>query len=153
METYVSVIGTEAADETERERARAVGRLLAEEGYRLVCGGRGGIMAAASAGHREAGGRPIGILPEQHRRNANEHLDTAIVTGLGDMRNAMVVHNGAAVVAIGGRYGTLSEIALALNAGKTVIGLDTHDVDGVTAVDSPKSAVKAIQRAVEGIDP
>lgn len=148
MGTYVSVIGGERATEEQLAMAREVGRLLAEHDYRLVSGGRGGVMASASAGHQEGGGRPIGILPEGHRGNANEYLETAIVTGLGNMRNAMVVQNGEAVVAIGGRYGTLSELAFALDADRIVIGLETHDIEGVIAVESPEAAIEALGDAL-----
>lgn len=146
---YVSVIGSEQASDDERAAARSVGKLLGERGYRMVCGGRGGVMAAAAAGHRMSGGRPIGILPSRSRREANEHLDVAIVTGLGTMRNALVVQNGDAVVAIGGRYGTLSEIALALDADIPVIGLDTHDIEGINAVDTPVKAVESVEAIIE----
>lgn len=147
-ETYVSVIGGERADDRAIDRARTVGRLVAERGYRLVCGGRGGVMAAAAEGHRAGGGRPIGILPGVDRAAANEHLDVAIVTGLGNMRNALVVANGEAVVAIGGGYGTLSEIALALDDDTPVVGLQTHDVEGVRAVDTPAAAIEAVEAAL-----
>lgn len=147
---YVSVIGSGTADTHEQELAYAVGQRLAERGYRLVCGGRGGVMSAAAAGHREGGGRPIGILPGSDRQAGNEHLEVAIVTGLGNMRNALVVDNGDAVIAIGGRYGTLSEIALALDADTPVIGLDTHDIEGVQTVTGPDTAIEAIEIALDG---
>lgn len=150
VDPYVSVVGTASASATQQSAAREVGRLLAERGYRLVCGGLGGIMAAACAGHRAGGGRPIGILPGTDRREGNEHLDVAIVTGLGNMRNALVVDNGDAVVAIGGRYGTLSELALALDAETPVVGIDTHDIEGVTAVADPEAAVDYVDDILGG---
>lgn len=147
-DTYISVIGSSQATDAEAAAAERVGRLLAKRGYRLVCGGLGGVMAAASRGHREAGGRPIGILPGRDRAVANPHLETVVVTGLGNMRNALVVDNGDAVVAVGGHHGTLSELALALDAGLPVVGIDTHDIDGIERVSTPAAAVDAVVAAV-----
>lgn len=146
---YVSVIGASEATRSEREYANEVGRRLAERGYRLVCGGLGGVMTAACTGHAEAGGRPIGILPGRDASEGNPHLDTVIVTGLGNMRNVLVVENGEAVIAIGGHFGTLSEIALALDAGIPVVGLNTHPVDGVATAETPAAAVDAIATALD----
>lgn len=144
--TYISVIGASEANETHQSMAHTVGEGLARAGYELVCGGRGGVMTAAAAGHREGGGRPIGILPGTDRSEGNEHLAVIITTGIGAMRNALVVGNGDAVIAIGGSFGTLSEIALALDGGTPVIGLDTHDVEGVRAVETPPQAIQAIEQ-------
>lgn len=145
---YISVIGGDSANTHECEVATEVGRLLAERGYRLVCGGRGGVMEAAAAGHRQAGGSPIGLLPSRDRSEANEYISIAIVTGLGNMRNALVVENGDAIIAIGGSYGTLSEIALALDAGRTVFGLETHEIEGIQAVSSPREAVDSVEDVI-----
>jgi uncharacterized protein (TIGR00725 family) len=123
-----------------------VGRALGERGVALVCGGLGGVMEAACRGAKGAGGATIGILPGSDRAAANEFVDVAIPTGLGEARNALVVRAADAVIAVGGGYGTLSEIALALKAGKRVVGLDTWDIDGVEAVDSPVAAVEAVLR-------
>ncbi len=142
----VSVIGSSNATPEEAERAEAVGREIAAQGHELVCGGLDGVMKAAARGATEAGGRTIGILPSADRTNANEFIQVQIATGIGSMRNVMVVQNGDGVIAVGGHYGTLSEIAHALDVGLPVVGLDTHTVDGVTRVDSPERAVKTLER-------
>jgi uncharacterized protein (TIGR00725 family) len=123
--------------------AAEVGRLLAERGAVLVCGGRGGAMAAACRGAKEAGGLTVGILPGSDRSEANPFVDVVLPTGLGEARNALVVGAADIVIAVGGGYGTLSEIALALKAGKRVIGLGTWEIEGVMSVEGPESAVAA----------
>jgi uncharacterized protein (TIGR00725 family) len=120
-----------------------VGRLVAERGAVLVCGGLGGTMEAACRGAKGAGGRTVGLLPGVDRSAANPFVDVAIPTGLGEARNAVVVRAADVLIAVGGGYGTLSEIALALRAGKRVIGLGTWEIEGVTAVEGPESAVAA----------
>jgi uncharacterized protein (TIGR00725 family) len=140
---YVAVVGPGDAEERHAVAAEEVGRLIAEGGALLVCGGLGGVMEAACRGARAAGGTTVGILPGLDRSAANPHLDLALPTGLGEARNALVVRAADAVIAIGGGYGTLSEIALALRAGKPVIGLDTWEIDGVRAADGPETAVSA----------
>jgi uncharacterized protein (TIGR00725 family) len=144
----VSVVGGGRVDDATAEVAHEVGRLLGEANHEVVCGGLGGVMEAACRGARAAGGHTIGILPGEDRSAANDHVETAIATGLGNARNALVVLNGDAAVAIDGSTGTLSEIALALDAGQPVAGLDTHDVAGVEAVDAPAAAVDYVERAV-----
>jgi uncharacterized protein (TIGR00725 family) len=123
--------------------AAEVGRLLAERGAVVVCGGRGGAMEAACRGAKEAGGLTVGILPGSDRSEANPYVDVVLPTGLGEARNALVVGAADVVIAIGGGYGTLSEIALALKARKRVIGLGTWEIQGVTAAESPEAAVAA----------
>ena len=123
--------------------AAEVGRLVAERGAVLVCGGLGGAMEAACRGAKQAGGVTVGILPGSDRSDANPYLDVALPTGLGEARNALVVRAADAVIAIGGGYGTLSEIALALKAGKPVIGLGTWEIEGVQAVADSEAAVTA----------
>jgi uncharacterized protein (TIGR00725 family) len=110
----------------------------------VVCGGLGGVMEAACRGAKEGGGLTVGILPGTERAAANRFVDVAIPTGLGEARNALVVRAADALVAIGGGYGTLSEIALALKAGKRVVGLDSWDIDGVVAAPDPEAAVAAV---------
>jgi len=124
--------------------AEAVGRELAAGGAVVVCGGLGGVMEAACRGAKEAGGHTVGILPGPDRAAANPFVDTAIPTGLGEARNALVVRAADALIAVGGGYGTLSEIALALKAGKRVVGLDSWDIEGVVAVADPAAAVAAV---------
>ncbi len=132
----------EASDE-ELLLAGAVGRLVAERGCTLVCGGLGGAMEAACRGAKEAGGTTLGILPGADRRDANAYVDVAVATGMGEARNALVVRAADALVAIGGGYGTLSEIAFALKAGKRVVGLATWDIDGIERVETADQAVHA----------
>lgn len=144
----VSVIGAGVAEGETVELAESVGRLLAERGHELVCGGRGGVMAAACRGAADVGGRTIGILPGTDRADANPYVDVAVATGLGDIRNALVVLNGDAVIAIAGGPGTLSEIGLALVYGRPVAGISTHDVEGVVAVDTPEAAVDQVEATV-----
>jgi uncharacterized protein (TIGR00725 family) len=123
-----------------------VGRGLAERGVLVITGGLGGVMEAASRGAKEAGGTTVGILPGTDRSEANTYVDVAIPTGLGEGRNALVVRAADALVAIGGGYGTLSEVALALRGEKRVVGVGTWDIDGVEAVDSPEAAVESVLR-------
>jgi len=101
-------------------------------------------MEAACRGAKEAGGLTVGILPGTDRAAANAFVDVAVPTGLGEARNALVVRAADALVAVGGGYGTLSEIALALKAGKRVVGFGTWDIDGVEPADSPEAAVAAV---------
>jgi hypothetical protein len=125
---YVSVIGGERCSTKVYEMAREVGRRLAAEGHVVVTGGRGGVMEAVCRGAREEGGVTIGILPSTERSEGNRYLVHAVVTGIGHARNVLVVVNGDVVIAIDGHYGTLSEIALALNYGKPVYGLLSWEV-------------------------
>jgi uncharacterized protein (TIGR00725 family) len=120
-----------------------VGRLVAERGAVLVCGGLGGTMEAACRGAKQAGGTTVGILPGADRSTANDFVDVAVPTGLGEARNALVVRAADVLIAVGAGYGTLSEIALALRAGKTVVGLGTWQIEGVVSVDGPEAAVAA----------
>jgi uncharacterized protein (TIGR00725 family) len=152
---HVAVIGAARAPNPECEAAERVGRRLAEAGAVVVCGGLGGVMEAACRGARAAGGTTVGILPGTSRLEANDYVDVAIPTGIGEARNAVVVGTADAVVAVGGEFGTLSEIALALKAGTPVIGLGTWElaragasVPGVEVVDAPEDAARvALERA------
>ena len=139
--TYVAVVGGGAADAPHLDTAREVGRLLAERGAVLVCGGLGGVMAASAAGAAGAGGTVVGLLPGADRHDADPHVTVAITTGLGEMRNALVVRAADAVIAVGGEYGTLSEIAFALRTGVPVVGIESWDLPDVAAVDTPAAAV------------
>jgi uncharacterized protein (TIGR00725 family) len=143
----VAVCGSGGAAAAELEAAEALGRELAARGAVLVCGGLGGVMEAACRGAREGGGTTLGILPGYDRGEANEFVDVAVATGLGEARNALVVRAADAVVAVGGEWGTLSEIALALRAGKPVVGLGTWELPerggrGIVAAASPREAVE-----------
>jgi uncharacterized protein (TIGR00725 family) len=140
----VAVVGASRPTDAQAEAAEEVGRGLAAAGAVVVTGGRGGIMAAASRGAAGAGGLVVGILPDDDRRQANQWVTVALPTGLGDLRNGLVVRAADAVVAVGGAYGTLSEIALALVAGRSVVGIDTWDIEGVETVASPAEAVRRV---------
>lgn len=141
----VSIIGGAAVDEETYTVANEVGRLLGDRGHTVVCGGLTGVMEGVCRGAVEAGGQTIGIVPGEDRSTANQYADTVISTGLGQARNVLVVLNGDAVIAIDGGSGTLSEIGHALKAGRTVVGLDTHEVSGVIAVETPVAAVDHIE--------
>ena len=135
----VSVIGSGAEHEANAEE---VGRLLAEHGAAVVTGGLGEVMAAASRGAKSAGGTTIGIVPGESRAHANEWVDHVVVTGIGHGRNLAVVASGDAVIAVGGRYGTLAEIGLALTLGRTVVVLDPGwEIDGTLRASTPAEAV------------
>jgi uncharacterized protein (TIGR00725 family) len=120
---YISVVGGGDCSAAERALAEEVGRLVAQAGATLVCGGLGGVMEAAARGAKKAGGVTIGILPGHDRAVANPYLDHIVTTGIGHARNLAVVSSGDAVIAIGGGYGTLSEIALAAKIGRPVVVL------------------------------
>ncbi len=146
---YVAVVGPGEAEARLLSDAEAVGRRLAEAGAVVVCGGLGGVMEAACRGARAAGGVTVGLLPGDDRRAANASVAVAIPTGLGEARNALVARAADAVVAVGGEFGTLSEIALALKLGRPVVGLGTWElarggepVPAIVAVASPEEAVR-----------
>jgi uncharacterized protein (TIGR00725 family) len=137
---YIAVIGASQATDAQELAAEEVGRALAAAGAVVINGGGPGVMAAASRGARSAGGIVIGILPGNDRRAANEWVTVALPTGLGELRNGLIIRAADAVVAVGGAYGTLSEIALALTAGLGVVGLDSWPIDGVEVALSPPAA-------------
>lgn len=140
----IAVIGPGKATSQECEAAYATGRMIAVSGSVLVCGGLGGVMEAVCKGAKEAGGTTVGILPGTE--GGNPYLDITIRTGLGIARNALVVLSGDAVVAVGGNYGTLSEVAIALRSGRPVFGIHTWDIEGVISCSSPEEAVSRAVR-------
>jgi uncharacterized protein (TIGR00725 family) len=138
---YVAVIGASNATEWELATAERVGRLLADAGCVLVCGGLGGVS--------------IGILPGDDRVDASRHLTVAIATGFGEARNAIVARSADAVIAVGGEFGTLSEIALALKMGTPVIGVGTWELgrddlakDPIVRVETPEEAIRELRRVL-----
>ncbi len=145
---YVSVIGGDdpRVDEKDLERAERLGREVARRGHTIICGGRGGVMKTACKGAKEKDGTTIGILPSSSKEEANEYVDHAIVTGLGMMRNSLVVQNGDVVIAIDGGYGTLSEISMAQKYGKRILGLGTWEVDAVESFDNIEDVVKELDK-------
>ena len=156
----VAVIGPSEATEAERAAARTVGAGLAEAGVVVLTGGHGGVMAAATAGAREAGGLTVALLPGDDPDEVVEPPTVTLPTGLGEARNALVIRSATVVIAIGGAWGTLSELALALRRGTPVIGLDTWaltDVearagvpDPVVRAASPEVAVRAALGLLRG---
>jgi len=141
MTSYVAVVGPGEAEPDEIAAAEQVGAELARREAVVVCGGLGGVMEAACRGAKEAGGTTVGILPGVDRGAANRFVDVALPTGLGEARNALVVRAADVLIAVGGAYGTLSEIALALKGGKRVIGLRSWEIDGVEAAENANRAV------------
>jgi uncharacterized protein (TIGR00725 family) len=152
---YVAVVGASEAAADVADLADEVGRLLAESGAVIVCGGLTGVMESVCRGAKRAGGTTVGILPGSTRRQANEFVDIPIATGLGEARNAVVARAADVVIAIAGEFGTLSEIALALRLGTPVVGLQTWElrkegaaVDAIVRASSPEDAVnKALELA------
>lgn len=154
---FIAVIGGGECSPQEAKMAEEVGRELARRGVILVCGGLGGVMEAACKGANSAGGLTIGILPGESRHQANPYVQIPIVTGMGYARNIAVVKSAQAVIAIGGSYGTLSEISHALQSGIPVIGLNTWSLskngqqdDSIIPAQNPTEAVdKALSLAVK----
>lgn len=144
----VSVIGGSSVDDETYGVARRLGNLLARNGHTVVCGGYFGVMEAVCRGAKEEDeeARTVGVLSGDDPDEANDYVDVPVATGMGNARNTIVVLNGEAVVAVDGAYGTLSEIAHALDHGQTVIGLGTHDVDEVVDVETPQEALERIER-------
>ena len=148
----IGVIGNSSCSPEEAKLAVRVGALLAEQGVAIVCGGLGGVMEAACRGAKSKAGLTVGILPGQDSSTANPWVDVPVVTGIGEARNVAVVKSAQAVIAIGGSYGTLSEIAYALKSGIPVIGLNTWSLsrngredDSIVRV---QSAVEAVNKAI-----
>jgi uncharacterized protein (TIGR00725 family) len=150
---YVAVVGASAATAEEEAIATDVGRLLAEAGVIVVTGGLGGVMAAACRGARDAGGRTVGLLPGDDRSEANPWVDVAIPTGMGEARNALVARATDALIAVGGEFGTLSEIAIALKLGRPVIGISSWRIERATPSGDPilraKDAADAVALVIE----
>jgi uncharacterized protein (TIGR00725 family) len=146
MAVQVAVVGSGREHE---EKAEQVGRLLAERGATVVTGGLGEVMAAAARGAKSVGGATLGILPGETRAEANPWVDHVVVTGIGHGRNLAVVASGDSVIAVGGRYGTLAEIGLALTLGRTVVVLEPGwQVEGTQRAETVTEAVELALAAV-----
>ncbi|MEK6777350.1 MAG: TIGR00725 family protein [bacterium] len=141
---HIGVIGAGRNEDKTNLMALEVGREVARAGAVLICGGLGGVMESAARGAREEKGTTVGILPGETRDEANPYIDIPIPTDLGHARNAIVVRASDALIAVGGGYGTLSEIALALKMGKPVAGLDTWEIRGIHAASHAKEAVRTV---------
>ncbi len=147
---YIAVVGSADANDAVGALAEEVGALVAKSGATLVCGGLTGVMEAACRGAKSEGGTTVGILPGTRRRDANDYVDIALPTGLGEARNALVVRAADAVIAVAGEFGTLSEIGLALKMATPVVGLGTWElrkeggerVDAIAPATSPAVAVE-----------
>jgi hypothetical protein len=158
MSVYVGVVGSGDSDPVTDELAERIGREVALAGAVLVCGGLGGVMEASSRGALSAGGLTIGLLPGADRSAANPWVGVAIPTGLGELRNGLIVRASDVLIAIGGEYGTLSEVAFALKLGRPVIGVSTWALtrpngtsDQGVVVASPEDAVaRALELAESG---
>ncbi len=138
----IGVIGASEPSEEEYKIAQEVGREIARRKCGLVCGGMGGVMQAACLGAKSAGGLTIGIIPGTEKSETNSYVDVPIITGMGHGRNVIVVRSSDSIIAIGGSYGTLSEIAFALRLKIPVIGISTWNVSSnIEKAENPKEAV------------
>lgn len=147
----IGVIGASQASPRGMALAEAVGRLLAERGAVLVCGGLGGVMAAAARGCVQAGGDVLGILPGASAASANPYVTLPVVTNMGHARNVIIAHTAEALIAIEGEYGTLSEIAISLKLNKPVIQLYSWpDMPETLPADSPEQAIEMVFAALRG---
>lgn len=144
----VGVIGAGRAEEELLKIAEKVGSLLAKKGLILINGGLGGVMEASAKGAFHEGGITIGLLPTGKKEDANPYIKIPIPTGMGEMRNALIVRASDILIAIGGEYGTLSEIALALKTGKKVIGIKTWKIPGVIEVESAEEALSIVLKTL-----
>ena len=152
----IGVIGSSKAEPELLKLAEEVGAEIAKSGAAVVCGGLSGVMEAVCRGARREGGLTIGIIPSDEKRDANQYVQIPIVTGMGMGRNVMLVKTADVLIAVGGEFGTLSEIAHALNMGKKVIGLrtwklekaHTRDIPNLVDVESPKKAVALALEAI-----
>jgi hypothetical protein len=142
--TIIGVIGAAVADAETLKSAEVIGRLIAKRRALLLCGGLGGVMEAAARGAKAEGGTTIGILPQGDTVAANHYIDIPIATGFSEGRNVIIVRTADALIAVGGEYGTLSEIAFALKLGKKVVGLRTWDIKGIILADSEEDAVARV---------
>ncbi len=152
MKRVVGVIGGRQAGESLLQEAEKVGRLLAERDAIVVCGGLEGVMEAVARGAKQAGGLTIGILPQDDKTYANPYIDVPIATGMGIGRNVIIARTADVFIAIGGEYGTLSEIAFALQMRKPVIGIQTWNIKGVVQAKTAEEAVALALRSLNHPD-
>jgi len=149
----IGVIGPREASTEQLTAAMRVGELLADCGFLVVCGGRGGVMQAACEGVARVGGTSIGLLPDTEPGFANHYVSVVLATGIGEARNALIARASFSLIAIGDSYGTLSEVALGRQFGKLVVGLaGAAQVHGVVHVATPQEAVARVAAAVLGVD-
>ncbi|MBU1024005.1 TIGR00725 family protein [bacterium] len=155
----IAVIGESDASAENIEIAKETGSLIAEREGILICGGLSGVMSAAAEGAQKAGGITIGVLSNYDRNSANEYIDLVIPTGMGHARNAIIVASAHGVIAIGGHYGTLSEIALARKLGKPVMTISSFEIHregkvqgDILSADTPRHAVSRLFKLLESPD-
>jgi len=148
MKTHIGVLGPNTTTEEQAQLGREIGRLIADTGAVLFCGGLDGMMRAVAEGAKNAGGQTVGILPGSDKTSANEFIDIPVPTDMGAYRNALLVRSCDAVIAVHGAYGTLSEIAFALRLGVPVVGLHTWEIrrDG-----KPDPGIHVVQTAQEAV--
>ena len=148
----IGVIGPREASTAQLAAALRVGELLADCGFLVVCGGRGGVMQAVCEGVKRVGGTSIGILPDTEPAFANHYVSVVLATGIGEARNVLIARASFSLIAIGDSYGTLSEVALGRQFGKLVVGLEgAAQVDGVVHAATPEDAVAHVAGAVLGV--
>lgn len=150
MKPLIGIIGAGTCNARVYDLAREAGAQAANNGYGIVCGGLGGVMEAAALGCRENGGLTVGIIPHEEAAHANEFIDIVIPSGMGIMRNLLVVRSAAGIIAIDGKYGTLSEIAFALQLAKPIVGIGTWDIsEHIVAVANAEQAVVKLLELIE----
>ncbi|MEA3285835.1 MAG: TIGR00725 family protein [Candidatus Marinimicrobia bacterium] len=146
----VAIIGARNASPEGLEFAYEIGRLLGKLGALVYTGGSGGIMEAASRGVHEGGGLAIGILKESDLSGANEFIHVPVMTGMGDLRNGIIIRSVQGAIAVEGAYGTLSEIAYTLSDKKPVLGFRSWDIPGLQAIHTPQEAVDTLLELIKG---
>ena len=146
----IAVIGGRDADKKSLSLAEHIGKLVALNGWQLLCGGLSGIMEAASKGASSVGGTVVGILPGGKRSDANPYISVVIASGIGIARNTIIAHSADAAIAIAGGYGTLSEIAFCLQLGKPVVAINSKwRIEGAFVASSPEEAISIIKKSFE----
>ncbi len=145
---HIGVIGASQCDEKLKKIAERIGELIAENGWVLISGGMGGVMEYASKGAKNKKGLVVGIIPSDRKEDGNPYIDVKIVTGLNEARNQIIVLSSDFLIAIGGSYGTLSEIAFGLKRKKPILGINTWNIEGITPVRTPEEAIKKIKEKI-----
>ncbi len=150
MKKLIGVIGAGQCNNEIGDLAFRVGLEIGQRGYGMICGGMGGVMEYAAKGCQESGGLTVGVLPQDSAESANSYIDIAIPTGMGIARNLVIVRSAVGLIAVDGKYGTLSEIAYALQLGKPLVGLQTWDVsENIIKADNPKDALDKLIKKIE----
>lgn len=145
----IGVIGASSCPQAILEVAEKVGEEIARREAVLVCGGLGGVMEAACRGAKKGGGTTVGIIPYKETQRANSFVDIVIATGIGEARNAVIINSSDGLIAVSGKYGTLSEIAFALKLGKPLVGISTWNIDD--RIERVKDPVEAVSLVFEKI--